>query len=75
MAGTRARPPADGTSPGDGPELTHREAAEYIASILEGLRRVAQGAEMPFLAYLIDVAREEANSQKANLGDSSSHSK
>ena len=64
MAGTRARPPA-GTSPGDGPELTHKEAAEYIASMLEGLHSVAKGAEMPFLAYLIEVAREEANSQKA----------
>ena len=64
MAGTRARPPA-GTNPGHGPELTHREAAEYISSMLEGLHLVAKGAEMPFLAYLIDVAREEANSQKA----------
>jgi hypothetical protein len=33
--------------------------------MLEGLRAVAKSAEMPFLAYLIDVAREEANSQKA----------
>ncbi len=65
MAGTRARPPAGDLNPGDGPELTHREAAEYIASMLEGLHVVARGAEMPFLAYLIDVALEEANSQKA----------
>jgi hypothetical protein len=43
--------------------------------MLEGLHSVAQGAEMPFLAYLIDVAREEANSQKANRGGSSSQSK
>jgi hypothetical protein len=75
MAGTRARPPAGEASPTNGPELTHREAAEYIASMLEGLHSVAQGAEMPFLAYLIDVAREEANSQKANRGGSSSQSK
>jgi hypothetical protein len=64
MAGARARPPA-GTNPGDGSQLTHQEAAEYIASMLEGLHSVAKSAEMPFLAYLIDVAREEANSQKA----------
>jgi hypothetical protein len=63
MAGTRARPPAGGTSPSDGPDLTHREAP--LASMLDGLHQVAQSAEMPFLAYLIDVAREEANSQKA----------
>ena len=33
--------------------------------MLDGLHSVAKSAEMPFLAYLIDVAREEANSQKA----------
>jgi hypothetical protein len=63
MTRTRAQPPAGG--PGDSSELTHREAAEYIASMLDGLHLVAKSAEMPFLAYLLDVAREEANSQKA----------
>ena len=33
--------------------------------MLEGLHSVAKSAEMPFLAYLIDVAREEAVSQRA----------
>jgi hypothetical protein len=33
--------------------------------MLEGLHLVAKSAEMPFLAYLIEVAREEANTQKA----------
>jgi hypothetical protein len=67
MAGTRARPPAGGTNPApDGTELTHSEAAEYILSMLEGLRMVAQGAKMPFLAYLIHVALEEANNEKSN---------
>jgi len=64
MAGTRARPPAGGGNPSS--MMTHREAAEYIASMLEGLHEVAKSAEMRFLAYLIDVAREEAKSQKAN---------
>jgi hypothetical protein len=63
MTRTRAQPPAGG--PGDGHDLTHREAAEYIASMLEGLHLVAKSAEMPLLAYLLDVAREEAISQKA----------
>ena len=49
-----------------GPELTHTEAAEYIASLLEGLRLVAQNAQMPFLAYLVTVALEEAKNEKAN---------
>ncbi len=65
MAGSRARPPAQGPSPsshGQGP--THQEAAEYIASLLEGLKQVAHSAQMPFLAYLITVALEEANNEK-----------
>ena len=51
-----------------GAELTHREAAEYVASLLEGLKLVAKSARMPFLAYLIAVALEEANNEKANNG-------
>ena len=62
MAGTRARPPGGGaSSTSDGHPFTHRDAAD---SMLEGLHQVAKSAEMPLLAYLIDVAREEANSQK-----------
>ena len=64
MTGTRARPPAGPST--DGTDLTHQEAAEYVASMLEGLRLVAQNAQMPFLAYLINVALEEANSEKTN---------
>jgi hypothetical protein len=69
MAGSRARPPAGGASPsGSGPELTHKEAAEYIASLLEGLKKVADSAQIPFLAYLINVALEEANNEKTSGG-------
>lgn len=64
MAGTSARSPAGGGTPPN--DMTPQEAAEYIASMLEGLHQVAKGAEMSFLAYLIDVAREEANSRKAH---------
>jgi hypothetical protein len=62
MAGTRATPPGGSENPVS--ELTHKEAAEYIASMLEGLHSVAKSAEMPFLAYLIDIALEEAKIQK-----------
>jgi hypothetical protein len=70
MAGPGARPPAGGAAPSsDGLELTRaRRPLEYIASLLEGLRLVAQSAQLPFLAYLIDVALEEANTEKANRG-------
>ena len=67
MAGTRAQPPAGGASPSShGPELTPKE--ECIASLLEGLKSVAQSAQMPFLAYLITVALEEANNEKSSGG-------
>ncbi len=69
MTQSSARPEAGGTnSMRQGAELTHREAAEYIASLLEGLKVVAKSAQMPLLAYLIAVALEEANNEKANSG-------
>jgi len=50
MAGSGARPPVGGLSPsGEGRDFTRREAAEYIASLFEGLHAVAHGAQMPFL--------------------------
>ena len=60
MAGSRARR--------HGQDLTHQEAAEYIASLLEGLKLVAHSARMPSLAYLINVALEEANNEKTSNG-------
>ncbi len=67
MAGTGSRPPA-GTADsfGDGSGLTPQEAADYIGSLLEGLRLMAHNANLPFLAYLIAVAVEEAKSTKAS---------
>ena len=66
MAGSSARPRAGGLGPsGEGREFTRQEAAEYISSLLEGLRGVAHSAQMPFLAYLLNVALEEANNEKA----------
>ena len=67
MAGPRARPPMGSASKaGNGPELTRPEAAAYISSLLEGLRSVASTGQMPFLAYLINIALEEANNEKTN---------
>ena len=61
MSGPRSQPLS---SFGDGRELSRKEAAEYIASLLEGLRVVAHNAQLQFLAYLINVALEEANNEK-----------
>lgn len=55
----------DGSPPSEGPEPSRQEAAEYIAAMLEGLRQVASTARMPFLAYLINIALEEANLERA----------
>jgi hypothetical protein len=42
------------------------EVAEYLASLLEGARGMAGKAGMTFLAYLIQVAVEEARIQAAS---------
>ena len=68
MAGSGAPPPVNFGSFGEGSEPSRQEAAEYIASLLEGLRRVAHESQLPFLAYLISVALEEANSEKSRRG-------
>ena len=66
MAGVGGGSPfGDASPPGEGPEPSPKEAAEYIASMLEGLGRVATSAGMPFLAYLINVALEEAKIERA----------
>jgi len=46
-------------------EVVAREAAEYISSLLEELRLVAVQSDLPFLAYLLSVALEEAKTEKA----------
>ena len=66
MAGLGGGAPlGDPSPPGDGSPPSPKEAAEYIASMLEGLARVAASAGMPFLAYLINLALEEAKVEKA----------
>ena len=63
MSGPRSRPPGAASSLSDDKELSRKEAAEYIASLLEGLRLVAHNAQLQFLAYC-SIA-EEANNEKA----------
>ncbi len=63
MSSTGGGPPAGGASPLEG-QLSQKEAAEYITSILEGLTQVASEARMPFLVYLIKMALEEARLEK-----------
>lgn len=66
MAGTQAGPSKGSAgASGNGAEMTPEEAADYIGALLDGLRLMAQNANLPFLAYLIAVALEEAKSMKA----------
>jgi hypothetical protein len=64
MAASSAPPPVSANLSDGQAALSTREAAEYIAFMLEGLRLVALQAELPFLAYLLSVALEEAHSEK-----------
>ncbi|XSG82352.1 MAG: hypothetical protein ACPW61_00800 [Methyloligella sp. ZOD6] len=44
--------------------LERADAADYLAGMLKGSMDVARGAEMRFLAYLIEVAMQEAQDEK-----------
>ena len=43
-------------------EGTTRDTASYIASLAAELAQMADASKMPLLAYLLEMAREEANS-------------
>lgn len=55
-------------NPTDSP-ANAKAVAEYSAEILTELRDMASGAGLTFLAYLIQVAVEEAKIQAADLED------
>lgn len=46
-----------------GSQANAKDVAEYSANMLSGLRDLASGAGLTFLAYLIQVAVEEAKIQ------------
>jgi len=56
-----------GTTPGvaSRQDATREEVADYIASMLKSMRLLAHQKNMSLLSYLIGVALEEANAQKA----------
>ena len=62
--GSRSAPPG-GNPPGNGSNLTCREAAEYIAGLLDGLKTIAHEAGLPFIAYLLAMAIEEARVERS----------
>ncbi len=59
---------ASKSDPSDAP-IGAKAVAEYSAEILTELRELATGAGLTFLAYLIQVAIEEAKIQAAETED------
>ncbi len=57
----RARP----ERPINGSDLTRREAADYIATLVDELKSIAQAAGLPLIAYLLAMAKEEAQVERA----------
>jgi hypothetical protein len=50
---------------GGGTDLTPHEAAAYIADMLGELKSIANGAGLTFVAYLLAMAKEEAQIVKS----------
>jgi len=50
---------------GPGGDLTRHEAAAYIADMLGELKSIANGAGLTFVAYLLAMAKEEAQTAKS----------
>lgn len=49
----------------DGSDMTRREAADYIATLVEELKSIAQAAGLPLIAYLLAMAKEEAQLERS----------
>jgi hypothetical protein len=50
---------------GGGADLTRHEAAAYIADMLGELKSIANGAGLTFVAYLLAMAKEEAQTARS----------
>ena len=50
---------------GNGSEMTRREAAEYVATLVEELKSIAQAAGLGLIAYLLAMAKEEAQLERS----------
>jgi hypothetical protein len=46
--------------------MTRREAADYIATLVDELKSIAQAAGLPLIAYLLAMAKEEAQVERAH---------
>ena len=62
----RSRKAPEREGPINGSEMTRREAAEYIATLVDELKSIAQAAGLPLIAYLLAMAKEEAQVERAH---------
>ena len=51
-------------TPRGGGDLTRGEAAAYIAELLDELKTIANYAGLSFVAYLLAMAKDEAQTEK-----------
>lgn len=58
-------PQSENASPTGGADLTRGEAAAYIADLLDELKTIANYAGLSFVAYLLAMAKEEAQTEKS----------
>ena len=61
----RSRKAPEREGPINGSEMTRREAADYIATLVDELKSIAQTAGLPLIAYLLAMAKEEAQVERA----------
>ena len=61
----RSRKAPEREGPINGSEMTRREAAGYIATLVDELKSIAQAAGLPLIAYLLAMAKEEAQVERA----------
>ena len=56
---------SQGGSTTNGSDMTRREAADYIATLVEELKSIVQAAGLPLIAYLLAMAKEEAQLERS----------
>ena len=61
----RSRKALPSEGPPNGSDMTRREAADYIATMVDELKSIAQAAGFPLIAYLLAMAKEEAQVERA----------
>ena len=61
----RSRKAPDREGPINGSDLTRREAADYIATLVDELKSIAQAAGFPLSASLLAMAKEKAQVERA----------